>query len=97
MTTETAFLDIPALNCEATVRRLWDYLDQQLSALDTRAVDKHLRDCKFNCQSHFEFERAFLDVVRSARPNVQASDVLRDRVRALMQRDASIPRPHEEL
>ncbi len=77
----------PVLDCEQTVRRLWDYLDQQLSVLETHAVDQHLRDCKTMCASHFAFERAFLGVVRSARPTNVVSDALRLRIQALMTKD----------
>jgi len=76
--------DAPGLSCEQTVRRLWDYLDHQLSAADTRSVEQHLRDCQANCASHFEFERTFLQIMRGARPTSPASDVLRARVTALI-------------
>ncbi len=76
--------DVPVLDCEQTVRLLWDYLDRQLSALDVQAVDQHLRACRTNCASHFAFERAFLEVVHQARPQCVASDVLRTRVRELV-------------
>jgi predicted anti-sigma-YlaC factor YlaD len=72
------------LDCEQTVRRLWDYLDRQLPAVDMHAVDQHLRDCQHKCASHFAFERAFLDVLRTARPRVVTSDALRLRVTSLL-------------
>ena len=87
MTTDTLQQEIPLLDCEQTVRRLWDYLDQQLSVLDMQAVDKHLSECKTKCASHFAFESAFLDVMRKSRPTVLATDVLQLRVRALMQQN----------
>jgi anti-sigma factor RsiW len=77
----------PLLNCEQTVRRLWDYLDRQLSALDTEAVDQHLRDCKASCASHFAFERSFLQLVHAARPRNVATDTLRLRIAALVGSD----------
>jgi anti-sigma factor RsiW len=82
--TDSPLQEPPVLDCEQTVRRLWDYLDRQLSAIDRDAVDRHLHDCKANCASHFAFEQAFLDVVREARPRVVASDVVRQRVRSLL-------------
>ena len=85
MNTETAVQEIPVLDCEQTVRRLWDYLDQQLPALDMQAVDQHLDACKAKCASHFAFERAFLDVVRKSRTTALTTDVLQLRVRALIQ------------
>ncbi len=86
----------PILDCEQTVRRLWDYLDRQLSAMDMQAVDQHLHDCKAKCASHFVFERAFLGVVRSARPINVASDALRLRVTALLTKD-DFPNRDEEM
>lgn len=84
MSTDTAVNEIRVLDCEQTVRLLWDYLDRQLPVLDMQAVDRHLAECKAKCASHFAFERAFLDVIRSARSTTVASDVLQLRVRALM-------------
>ena len=96
MSTETVVQDIPALDCEQTVRRLWDYLDQQLPALDMQAVEKHLAECKAKCPSHFAFERAFLDVVRTSRSTALTTDVLQLRVRALMEHN-NTPDREEEL
>ena len=87
MNTETAVQEIQVLDCEQTVRRLWDYLDQQLPALDMQAVDQHLAECKAKCPSHFAFERAFLDVLRTSRSTGRTTDVLQLRVRALMQQN----------
>jgi anti-sigma factor RsiW len=83
-TTDAMLTEPRMLDCEQTVRMLWDYLDQELSALDVRAVDRHLHECKAKCASHFAFERAFLKVMHSSRPRTLASDALRARVRALI-------------
>ena len=95
MTISSAAPETPVLDCEQTVRLLWDYLDRQLAAVDVQAVDEHLRVCHSNCASHFAFERAFLDLMHSARPNTVASDVVRARVRALIDA-ASHDSPTEE-
>ncbi len=84
MTTDTVSQEELSLNCEQTVRLLWDYLDRQLPSIDAEAVDRHLHDCKTHCASHFEFERAFLAVMRASRPHVVASDTLRLRVLSLI-------------
>jgi anti-sigma factor (TIGR02949 family) len=65
--------DTPVLDCEQTVRRLWDYLDGQLGAVDLAAVDAHLASCQ-RCPPHFAFEQRFLDVLRDARAAVQVPD-----------------------
>lgn len=73
-----------AFDCEQTVRRLWDYLDNELDTLELAAVDAHLAACA-HCPPHFAFERRFLDAVRAARDSVadtdvHRTDVLRSRV-----------------
>lgn len=77
-------------DCRETVRRLWDYLDHELSPEEARAVDAHLEQCD-RCPSHFTFERAFLAAVRSARAERGATAALRNRVRSIlgMQSDES--------
>ena len=95
MTTLAATGEPPVLDCEQTVRRLWDYLDHQLSPLETEAVAIHLRDCRAKCASHFEFEHAFLQLLRSSVPRPRASDAMRDRVRHILELDEPPP-PHPE-
>lgn len=80
--------DVAALDCRETVRRLWDYLDHQLSDEESRAVDAHLAHCD-QCPPHFTYERAFLDAVRAARAERGANARLRDRVHNLLGLDRS--------
>ena len=65
--------DVQTFNCEQAVRRLWDYLDGELNALDVAAVDAHLVQCE-RCPAHFTFERRFLDAVRDARAAIYTPD-----------------------
>ncbi|GAC1647615.1 MAG: hypothetical protein NVS4B3_01950 [Gemmatimonadaceae bacterium] len=51
--------------CEAVVRQLWPFLDGALPHEDHERVVAHLEACA-NCRSHFDFEQAFLDAVRSS-------------------------------
>ena len=90
MTAQATLPEPPVLDCEQTVRMLWDYLDQQLPELDVCAVDRHLHECKARCASHFAFERAFLEVMHSSKPRIIASDTLRARVRVGSTRSAGI-------
>ena len=88
-----AAVDSPSLDCEQTVRRLWDYLDGQLGATDVALIDAHLAACD-RCPPHFEFERRFLDTVRRARRTDGAatrSDALRARVVAMLIADGWLP------
>lgn len=63
----------PVLDCEQTVRRLWDYLDGEVGTSELAAIDAHLASCD-PCTAHFAFERRFLTAVRSARDAVAAAD-----------------------
>jgi anti-sigma factor (TIGR02949 family) len=74
------------LDCLAAVRRLWDYLDGELSAWDERAVDEHLAACA-GCPPHFEFERTLLAAVAEARAEHPDPEALRARLRAVLARE----------
>ncbi len=78
----------PVFDCRETVRRLWDYLDRELSPEDMAAVDAHLTEC-VNCPPHFVFEQAFLTALKSARSQEPAGRDLRARVHAALGIDAS--------
>lgn len=77
-----------SFDCTETVRRLWDYLDHELTPSEVVAVDAHLAECE-RCPPHFTFERAFLSALRTARAEHGASPVLRDRVSAILASSSS--------
>ena len=90
---------VPDFDCEQTVRRLWDYLDGELGALDLAKVDAHLAECD-RCPPHFAFERRFLDAVRAARtatltPAPDKTRALRGRVLAMLAADGAQGRSGE--
>jgi predicted anti-sigma-YlaC factor YlaD len=70
--------ETPTLDCEQTVRQLWDYLDGEVGAGELAAIDAHLASCD-PCRGHFAFERTFLAAVRSARDAVSASESMNPR------------------
>lgn len=74
---------LAAFDCEQTVRRLWDYLDEQLGPVDLAMIDAHLAECD-RCPPHFAFERRFLEAVREARAGVETPD--RAKIKALRER-----------
>lgn len=82
--------DTTAFDCLETVRRLWDYLDHELNPAEVCALDAHLAQCD-RCPPHFEFERAFLAAVRTAREERGANAALRDRVRAILGMNSDEP------
>lgn len=67
------------IDCEATVRALWDYLDSTLDAPTMAAIDAHLADCE-NCREHLKFEGALLDRLHALRREHDDVEALRARV-----------------
>jgi len=55
------------LDCEAAMRRLWEYLDAELPAPDMAAVRAHVAECA-SCRGHVEFERELLEAVARIGP-----------------------------
>ena len=73
------------LDCEAVVRRLWAYLDGELSPETMEAVREHLATCAA-CFPHAEFHRAFLaQLSRAPRPEHSDPERLRTRLVAALE------------
>jgi anti-sigma factor RsiW len=49
-----------AIDCETTVRRLWDYIDSGLTSLSGEEVETHLATCAL-CARRFAFARVMKD------------------------------------
>ena len=69
----------PPLDCEATMRALWDYLDGTLDAPSMAAIDAHLADCE-KCRGHLGFESKLLDRLTVLRRDHEDVRSLRARV-----------------
>jgi anti-sigma factor RsiW len=72
------------IDCEATVRLLWDFLDRQLDMPRRAELEAHLRECA-ECAEHFRFARDFLRELRAAWPQATSAEdanVLAARIRA---------------
>jgi anti-sigma factor (TIGR02949 family) len=69
--------------CREVVRQLWPYLDGALPDEWQARVAEHLVACE-NCRSHFDFERAFLDAVRTSDVPDEGFEPLRVRVLAAL-------------
>lgn len=101
-TTSAEAVQAPVLDCEQTVRRLWDYLDGEVGASELAAIDAHLASCE-PCSAHFAFERRFLAAVRAARDAVLAADsgsghgALRGRVIEQLALAGALRSPRESL
>ena len=68
------------IDCNMAVEKLWDYLDEELTAERMDHVRRHLERCG-KCLPHHDYARVFLAALSSAREgDVRAPDALRDRV-----------------
>ena len=66
-------------DCETVVRALWDYLDRELAAPETAAIDAHLAECA-HCRAHAKFERQLIDEIGAIRRQHDDPGELRTRV-----------------
>jgi anti-sigma factor RsiW len=75
------------IDCETTVRRLWDYLDGRLPEMARTEVEAHLASCA-SCPPHFAFARSLQRAIASSAPPViqTEEDRLRERVHAALRR-----------
>ena len=76
----------PRLSCAETFRHLDDYLDRELAAGDTQAVEEHLQACA-DCSGEFEVERELLERIRAKLARVKVPDSLRARISELLARE----------
>ena len=75
--------DIEAIDCQAVVRALWDYLDGRLPAAEMERIAGHLQGC-LGCRSHAEFERTLLDQIGRTRREPEALASLETRIKLLL-------------
>jgi anti-sigma factor RsiW len=75
------------IDCEATIRRLWDYLDGRLPEIARAEVEAHLEICA-HCPRRFDFARTMQVALAASAPPAAASDEdrLRERVRVALRR-----------
>jgi anti-sigma factor (TIGR02949 family) len=74
---------MPMLDCETVMRRLWDYLDRELTAERMQEIEQHLEHCE-KCRPQADFRRAFAGAVAGASIPTGDSDALRGRIRAAL-------------
>lgn len=70
--------------CHRAMRRLFDFLDGELSTADDAAIRAHLDGCR-SCFAHAEFERAVLGALRTQRDGTALPESTRARVIAALQ------------
>ena len=79
------------IDCGTAVRRLWDYLDDELDADRMAEVTVHVERCA-ECGEHVKFARTFLSALSASRSDLRGSEVpdamaLRSRVVTALQRE----------
>lgn len=62
------------ISCSEAVRRLWEYLEQDLDATDRQQVDQHLAFCR-RCCGEVEFAEALRELLASSAGPHLPSDV----------------------
>lgn len=67
------------IDCDTTVRRLWDYLDDELDATRFAEVEAHVAGCR-ECAEHVAFSRHFLSAVASSWQSASGADALKSAV-----------------
>lgn len=70
-------------DCEATFKRLDDYLDGELGPEEIRLIRAHLNECE-ECAPEFAFEEVLLDEIRQKINSVEMPSDLRARVSQLL-------------
>lgn len=83
MTPLTPYTAAP-IDCETAVKRLWDFLDEELDDRRYAEVEAHVAFC-VGCAKHFEFAQAFLSAVGALRRSASEPAALRARVVAALQ------------
>lgn len=69
--------------CEAVMRQLWPFLDGMISESQREHILDHFAQCS-DCESHFDFARAFLEAVEQAKPYLDVDEGLSDKVMAAL-------------
>lgn len=70
------------INCQEAARKLYEYLDRQLTDEEAAEVLAHLERCP-PCQDHFRFEQGVLTRVNQACREVEVPASLVERVRRI--------------
>jgi anti-sigma factor (TIGR02949 family) len=69
--------------CLETVRRLDDYLDRELSAVERHEVERHLETCD-RCLHRFRFEAAVVEELRTKIRRVSVPETLASRLKSVL-------------
>ncbi|GBD32232.1 MAG: hypothetical protein KatS3mg081_2031 [Gemmatimonadales bacterium] len=74
------------MNCHEAAARVYEYLDRELTPEVALEIERHLEACPA-CYDHFEFQRAFLELLARRGAAIRAPEELRRRVEELLHKD----------
>ena len=71
------------IDCREAVRRMWDYLEQELASAPTSELEGHLETCR-RCCGELEFSRRLRDMVAVKEQGTGMPPDVRSRVELLL-------------
>lgn len=79
--------DVEAISCSEAAEKVYEYLDGELDSERAREVRCHVEQCR-RCYPMYNWEQMFLDFVRENADRAEANPELREKVEALLDREA---------
>ena len=79
--------DAKEIPCSEAAERVYEYLDGELEPELAREVRCHVEQCK-RCYPMYNWEQMFLDFVRESADRAEENPELRQKVEALLDREA---------
>lgn len=67
------------ITCQEATRQLYEYLDKELSELDSAKIEEHLKQCQ-KCCGRFEFEKTLRSIVHDKARSSKIPTSLRDKI-----------------
>jgi anti-sigma factor (TIGR02949 family) len=71
--------------CDDAMRRLWEYLDEELPEAETEDVGRHLAKCP-RCGRRAAFEQRLLERITAVAPEYGELAALRERIAGVLRR-----------
>ncbi|MBD3298834.1 MAG: hypothetical protein GF341_09285 [candidate division Zixibacteria bacterium] len=79
---------LDALDCQAALAKLYEYIDGELTETDRELVRQHLEMCR-PCLTQYEYEELFHEYVKRRAPRPTASDSFKARLSQRLQDEAN--------
>jgi anti-sigma factor (TIGR02949 family) len=73
--------EIKKIECDEAIRKMLEYLDNELHSHDNDALESHFETCR-SCYSRMEFEKRLKSMVNSVESE-PATNSLRDRIKKI--------------